>query len=47
MGRDVTDDQYLINEFAYLEYKWKYNPKLERATKHLKGKRLSIDEKTL
>jgi hypothetical protein len=46
MGRDVTDDQYLVNEFVYLEFKWQYDPKLEQATKHLKGKRFSIDEKT-
>lgn len=42
LGRDVSDDHYLVNEFVYLEYDWKYDPKIEEAAGHLKGKRVSF-----
>jgi len=42
MGRDVTDNQFLVNEFAYLEYDWKYDPEMEEATRLLKGTIVSL-----
>jgi len=29
LGRDILDDEWLVNEFVYLDFPWKNNPKMD------------------
>ena len=44
MGRDVMDSKYLVNEFTYLNYEWKFDPTMEKRVKRYlkKGKRFKL-----
>ena len=42
LGRDVSDKEYLVNEYAFLQCDWKFDPILDRESKRLKGTILDI-----
>ena len=46
MGRDITDTQYLVNEFAFLDFEWKKDATIEQVVKNRlgKGKRVDLDK---
>jgi hypothetical protein len=40
LGRDVTDPSYLVNEYAYLDYEWKYDKEQEELIQSLQGTKI-------
>ncbi len=39
IGRDVLDDEWFVNEFVYLDFPWKSNPKMDELLKKYPFKR--------
>jgi hypothetical protein len=42
LGRDVSDKSYLVNEYAILQWDWKFDPILDQESKRLQGTVLDI-----